>query len=54
VAGALAALAGLVPSVVGAGLMERWSRNAARARRRQELLEMFAPPRPTGDRGDEE
>lgn len=52
-AGVLAALAGLVASVVVAAVMERQSRNAARARRRQELLDMFAPPKPTG-RGEDE
>lgn len=53
-AGVLAALAGVVPSAVLAATMERRSRNAARAKRRQELLEMFAPPKPTGESEDGE
>jgi hypothetical protein len=53
-AGILAALASLVPPAVLAVAMDRRSRNAARTRRRRELLEVFAPPRPTDDRRGEE
>jgi len=53
-AGALAALVGLVASFVVAVLMERQARQATDAARKQELLEMFAPPRPLDGREDEE
>lgn len=49
VAGALAALAGLVASAVVSVVLERQSRHAAEAARNQELLEMFAPPRPISE-----
>jgi hypothetical protein len=52
-AGALTAVAGLVSSAVLALALERRSRNVARARRRDELLEMFAPPEPS-DEGEGE
>lgn len=48
-AGVLASLAGLIPSTLLAVALERRSRNAAYEKRRQELLERFAPPRPTND-----
>ncbi len=54
VAGILTALVGLVASVVVAVVMERQARQAAHAKRKQELLEMFAHPRPSGDKEDEE
>jgi len=54
VAGALAALAGLIPPAVLAVAVERRQRNMARARRRQEVLRRFAPPKPAGDREGEE
>lgn len=44
-AGALAALAGLLPPVVLATAVERRQRNL----RRQELLDRFRPPEPTSD-----
>jgi precorrin-6B methylase 2 len=53
-AGALAALAGLVPPAVGAVAVERRSRNAARVKSQQEILRRFAPPRATGEREDQE
>ena len=51
-AGVLAAMAGLVPPVVLAVAIERRARNAARAKRRQELLKTFAPPVPADDGRD--
>ena len=48
-AGALAALASLAPSAVLAVFLERRLRDVARAKRRQEALHRFAPPRPAGD-----
>ena len=48
-AGILASLAGLIPPALLAGAIERQSRNVARESRRQELLERFAPPKPTDD-----
>ena len=53
-AGALAALAGLVPPAVLAVAVERRQRNIARMKRRQEVLRRFAPPKPTGDGEGEE
>ena len=53
-AGILAALAGLVSSAVLAAAMERRSRNAAHEKRKKELLNTFAPPKPTDDKGDGE
>ena len=63
-AGALAALAGLIPPAVLAVAVERRQRNIARAKaasrslqdemaRRQEVLRRFAPPKPAGDRDGE-
>jgi len=53
-AGVIAALVGLVGSAVATVVLEKQSRQAAVAARQQELLEMFAPPRPSEDREDEE
>jgi hypothetical protein len=53
-AGAIAALVSLVGSAVVAVVLERQSRQAADAARKQELLGMFAPPRPSEDREGEE
>ena len=53
-AGVLAALVGLVASFVVAVMIERQARQAGDAARKQELLEMFAPPRPLDGREDEE
>lgn len=47
-AGALAAVAGLVPPAVLAVAVERRHRNMARRKRRQEVLHKFAPPKATG------
>jgi hypothetical protein len=52
-AGALAALAGLVPPAVGALAVERHTGNTAREKRQQEVLRKFAPPKPTGEGEDE-
>ena len=52
-AGVLAALAGLVSSAVLAVALERRTRNAARAKRRQELLTTFASPVPAYECGDD-
>jgi len=46
-AGVIVALVGLVGSAVVTVVLERQSRVAADAARTQELLEMFAPPRPS-------
>jgi len=46
-AGILASLAGLAPPALLAAAIERRARNAVRDKRRQELLERFAPPKPT-------
>ena len=51
-AGALVALAGLLPSAVLAVAVERRQRNIARMRTRQEVLRKYAPPKATGDRQD--
>lgn len=48
-AGALAALASLLPSAVLAVFTEFRQRNIARMKRKQELLRTFAPPKPTGE-----
>src|SRR5215472_11213068 len=48
-AGVIAALVGLASSAVVTIVLERQSRQTADAARRQELLEMFAPPRPSED-----
>jgi membrane associated rhomboid family serine protease len=48
-AGVIAALVGLVGSAVATVVLEKQSRQAAVAARHQELLEMFAPPRPSED-----
>ena len=53
-AGVLAALAGLVAPAVLAVAVDRRQRNLARMKEREEVLRKFAPPRPTGDKGDEE
>jgi hypothetical protein len=53
-AGVMVALVGLVGSAVMAVVLERQSRLAADAARTQELLEMFAPPRPSEDGEGEE
>jgi hypothetical protein len=53
-AGALAALAGLVPPAVGAVAVGRHTRNAARVKKQQEILRKFAPPKPTSDGEDTE
>ena len=50
-AGVLAALAGLVPPAVLAVAIERRARNAARVKRRLELLKAFASPVPADDGG---
>ena len=49
-AGVLAAMAGLAPPTVLAVAIELRARNAARAKRRQELLKAFASPEPADDR----
>lgn len=53
-AGVIVALVGLVGSAVVTVVLERQSRLAADAARKQELLEMFAPPRPSEDWEGEE
>ena len=53
-AGALAALAGLIPPAVLAVAVERRQRNMARAKRQQDVLRGFAPPKPADDREAEE
>jgi hypothetical protein len=53
-AGALAALAGLIPPAVLAVAVERRQRNIARTKRQQEVLRRYAPPKPAGDGEDEE
>jgi hypothetical protein len=52
VAGVLAALAGLIPPIVAGVAVDMWSGNAARKKRRQELLTIFAVPKPTDDGED--
>lgn len=47
VAGVLGALTGLVPPVVVGISIDAWTRRAARLRRRQELLAIFAVPTPS-------
>lgn len=47
-AGALAALASLLPAAVLAVFVEQRQRNIARMKKRQEVLRRFAPPKPTG------
>jgi hypothetical protein len=53
VAGALAAVAGLLSSAVLAVALEWRSRNLVRVQRRGELLEMFAHPEPSHDKEGE-
>jgi uncharacterized membrane protein YoaK (UPF0700 family) len=53
-AGALAALAGLVPAAVLAAAVEHRKRNLALMKRQQGVLRRFAPPKPTGDEEDKE
>lgn len=53
-AGIFSAVAGLAASVVANMVMQRQARDAVRAKEKQELLEMLAPPRPLDDREDEE
>ena len=53
-AGILAALVSLVGSAVVTVALERQSRQAADAARKQELLDMFAPPGPLAEREEEE
>ncbi len=53
-AGALAALAGLLPPAVLAVAIERRQRNMARIRKQQEILRRFAPPKRTGNREGQE
>ncbi len=52
-AGALAALAGLIPPAALAVAMEQRARNAARLKRRKDVLRKYAPPQPEGS-GDGE
>ncbi len=52
-AGVITALVGLVGSAVVTLMWDRHARQAARAARKRELLEMFAPPKPVDDREDE-
>lgn len=49
-AGVLAALAALVAPPVLTEALERRKRNIALIKRRQEVLDRFAPPKPAGDR----
>lgn len=49
-AGALAALAGLVPPAILAMAVERRQWNIARMKKQQEILRKYAPPKHTGDR----
>jgi hypothetical protein len=53
-AGALAALAGLAGTAAATVLQERQARDSARAERKQELLQMFALPRPLSSEEDDE
>lgn len=52
-AGVITALVCLVGSVVVTLVWARHVRQAARAARKQELLEMFAPPKPVDEREDD-
>ena len=52
-AGVIASLAGLAGSAVVTIVQVRQSQQAAEETRTQELLEMFAPPRPLDDRADQ-
>jgi hypothetical protein len=53
-AGALAALASLVPAAVLAVVVERRQRNVALMRKQQEVLRKHAPPKRLGDREGQE
>jgi hypothetical protein len=53
-AGALAALASLVPAAVLAVVVERRQRNVAQMRKREEIRRRYAPPKRTGDREGQE
>jgi hypothetical protein len=53
-AGVLAALAGLLSTAVLAVAIQRWARNVAHVKRRQEVQHRFAPPKPTGEGDDEQ
>jgi hypothetical protein len=48
-AGVLITLAAVASSAVLTVAMQRWSRNMARAKRREESLKAFAPPTPPDD-----
>ena len=53
-AGALAALASLVPAAALAVVVERRQRNVVQMRKQEEVLRRFAPPGPTGEGEDEQ
>jgi hypothetical protein len=53
-AGVLAALAGLLPAAVLAVAVERRQRNMTRARKQEEILRRYAPPKRTDDRKGQE